>query len=147
MKTSAFFILAIFTALVNLGMNFSQYLPSCVSSLQQFPDVVAIAATVASMAMLGRPAGKILIGTINDKISVRGGLFFATICGLAGLGVLPLFPGGPFVVLADGFVLGVFYASGTVLAPLMTRIIFGTLGYSSIYSRVAMSALCAVCSP
>ena len=143
MKTSAFFVLAIFTALVNLGMNFYQYLPSYVSSLQQFPDVVAIAATVASMAMLGQAAGKILIGIINDKISVRGGLFFAMICGLAGLGVLLLFPGLSFVVLAGGFMFGVFYASGTVLTPLMTRTIFGTLEYSSIYSRVAMvGSLC-----
>ena len=74
-------------------MNFYQYLPSYVSSLQQFPDVVALAAKVASMAMLGQAAGKILIGIINDKISVRGGLFFAMICGLAGLGVLLLFFG------------------------------------------------------
>ena len=65
------------------------------------------------------------------------------ICGLAGLGVLLLFPGVPFVVLAGGFMFGVFYASGTVLTPLMTRTIFGTLEYSSIYSRVAMvGSLC-----
>ena len=130
MKTSAFFVLAIFTALVNLGMNFYQYLPSYVSSLQQFPDVVAIAATVASMAMLGQAAGKILIGIINDKISVRGGLFFAMICGLAGLGVLLLFPGVSVRWCLPAALCSAFcYASGTVLTPLMTRTIFGTLEY------------------
>ena len=143
MRTSAFFILAVFAALANLGMNFYQYLPSYASSLTQFPDVVAIAASIASAAMLGQAIGKILIGVINDKLSVRSGLFFAMICGLVGLCIMLFVPGVAWVMLVGGFAFGIFYASGTVLIPLMTRTIFGTLEYSSIYSRIAMvGSLC-----
>lgn len=143
MRTSAFFILAVFAALANLGMNFYQYLPSYASSLTQFPDVVAIAASIASAAMLGQALGKILIGIINDKLSVKSGLFFAMVCGLAGLCIMLLVPGMAWVMLVGGFAFGIFYASGTVLIPLMTRTIFGTLEYSSIYSRIAMvGSLC-----
>lgn len=143
MRTSAFFILAVFAGLANLGMNFYQYLPSYASSLVQFPDVVAIAATIASVAMLGQAIGKILIGVINDKVNVRAGLFFSMVCGLAGLAAMLCMPSMAWIMLCGGFLFGIFYASGTVLIPLMTRTIFGTLEYSSIYSRIAMvGSLC-----
>uniref|UniRef100_A0A7C9NSK5 MFS transporter n=1 Tax=Muribaculaceae bacterium Z82 TaxID=2304548 RepID=A0A7C9NSK5_9BACT len=143
MRTSAFFILAVFAGLANLGMNFYQYLPSYASSLVQFPDVVAIAATIASVAMLGQAIGKILIGVINDKVNVRAGLFFSMLCGLAGLAIMLCVPSMAWIMLCGGFLFGIFYASGTVLIPLMTRTIFGTLEYSSIYSRIAMvGSLC-----
>ncbi len=138
MKTSAFFILAIFAGIVNLCMNFYQYLPSYAASLTDFPAVVAAAAGLASMAMAGQAIGKILIGIINDKASVRVGLLFAMIAGIAGLAIMLFIPSSAYIILAGGFVFGLFYASGTVLLPLMTRTIFGTLEYSSIYSRVAM---------
>ena len=138
MKTSAFFLVAIFAGFINLAINFYQYLPSYATSLTQYPDVVAISATLASAAMLGQAIGKVLLGIINDKVNVYAGLFVSTGCGAIGLAVMWLVPGSVPAMLAGGFVFGVFYASATVLAPLMVRTIFGTLEYSTIYSRVAM---------
>lgn len=138
MKTSAFFLVAIFAGFINLAINFYQYLPSYATSLTPYPDVVAISATLASAAMLGQAIGKVLLGIINDKVNVYAGLFVSTGCGAIGLAVMWLVPGSVPAMLAGGFVFGVFYASATVLAPLMVRTIFGTLEYSTIYSRVAM---------
>ena len=138
MKTSAFFLVAIFAGFINLAINFYQYLPSYATSLTQYPDVVAISATLASAAMLGPAIGKVLLGIIHDKVNVYAGLFVSTGCGAIGLAVMWLVPGSVPAMLAGGFVFGVFYASATVLAPLMVRTIFGTLEYSTIYSRVAM---------
>ena len=124
-------------------MNFYQYLPSYAASLSDFPAVVAIAAGLASAAMAGQAIGKILIGVINDKANVRAGLLFAMVSGVVGLAAMLFVPSSSYVVLAGGFAFGLFYASGTVLLPLMTRTIFGTLEYSSIYSRIAMvGSLC-----
>lgn len=143
MRTSAFVMLAVFAGLVNLCMNFYQYLPSYAASLSDFPAVVAIAAGLASAAMAGQAIGKILIGVINDKANVRAGLLFAMVSGVVGLAAMLFVPSSSYVVLAGGFAFGLFYASGTVLLPLMTRTIFGTLEYSSIYSRIAMvGSLC-----
>lgn len=138
MRSLAFFMLAIFAGLINLAINFYQYLPSYAASLTQFPDVVAISATLASAAMLGQAIGKVVLGIINDKVSVRAGMFVSTGCGVLGLAVMWLVPGSVPAMLAGGFAFGVFYASATVLGPLMTRAVFGTLEYSTIYSRVAM---------
>ena len=138
MRSLAFFMLAIFAGLINLAINFYQYLPSYAASLTQFPDVVAISATLASAAMLGQAIGKVVLGILNDKVSVRAGMFVSTGCGVLGLAVMWLVPGSVPAMLAGGFAFGVFYASATVLGPLMTRAVFGTLEYSTIYSRVAM---------
>lgn len=139
MRTSAFFLLALFSGVVNLCMHFYQYLPSYAGSLTEYPAVVAAAAGLASAAMAGQAIGKILIGVINDKASVRAALLFATCSGAAGLAIMLLIPSSAYVILAGGFVFGLFYASGTVLIPLMTRTIFGTLEYSTIYSRVTIA--------
>ena len=138
MKTAAFFLVAIFAGLINLAINFYQYLPSYAASLTQFPDVVAISATLASAAMLGQAIGKVALGIINDKAGVFAGLFVSTGCGVIGLAIMWLVPGSVPAMLAGGFVFGVFYASATVLAPLVVRTIFGTREYSTIYSRISM---------
>lgn len=138
LRTAAFFLVAIFAGLINLAINFYQYLPSYATSLTQYPDVVVISATLASAAMLGQAIGKVVLGIINDKASVYAGLFVSTGCGALGLAVMWLVPGSVPAMLAGGFAFGVFYASATVLAPLMVRTIFGTREYSTIYSRIAM---------
>lgn len=138
MRTGAFFLVAIFAGLINLAINLYQYLPSYASSLTQFPDVVAISATLASAAMLGQAVGKVVLGIINDKVSIYAGLFVSTGCGALGIVVMWLVPGSVPAMLAGGFAFGVFYASSTVLAPLLVRTIFGTREYSTIYSRIAM---------
>lgn len=143
MRSFAFFALAIFAGLANLGINFYQYLPSYASSLTQYPDVVAASATLASLAMAGQAIGKILIGVVNDKVNVKAGMLFAMVCGAAGLLIMLFLNSSAILILCGGFVFGVFYASATVLVPLMTRTAFGTLEYSSIYSRIAMvGSLC-----
>ncbi|BAK43461.1 MFS transporter [Eggerthella sp. YY7918] len=138
MRTAAFFMVAIFAGIINLAINFYQYMPSYASSLTQYPDIVAISATLASAAMLGQAVGKVVLGIINDKVNIYAGLFVSTGCGVLGMVVMWLVPGSVPAMLAGGFAFGVFYASSTVLAPLMVRTIFGTREYSTIYSRIAM---------
>lgn len=140
MKSAAFFLIAIFAGVINLSINFYQYLPTYAASLTEFPDVVAISATLASAAMLGQAIGKVALGMINDKFGAFAGLYVSTGCGAAGMAIMWLVPGSVPAMLAGGFVFGVFYASATVLTPLIVRSVFGTLDYSIIYSRVAMVA-------
>lgn len=139
----AFFTLAIFAALMNLGVNLYQYFAAYASSLTDRPQVVAAAAALASAAMLGQASGKLLIGLINDYVNIKAGFLFATISGLVGLAVIMFLAFSSPVILIGGFIFGIFYASATVLMPLITRSIFGPREYSAIYSRIAMvGALC-----
>ncbi|MEG2615704.1 MAG: MFS transporter [Raoultibacter sp.] len=137
MKSAAFFILAGFALVINLCTALYQFLPSYASSLTQFPDIMALAATLASSAMLGQALGKVLLGLINDR-SIYAGLIIASTCGIIGLACMLFVPGSPAVMLAGGFLFGIFYASASVQLPLLTRTIFGIREYSAIYSRVGM---------
>lgn len=138
MHSGAFFLMAVFALFINLSINLYQYFPSYAASLTQYPDVVAAAAGLASAAMLGQAVGKVVIGIVCDKLNAYGGLFVSTACGVLGMLVMWFVPGSVPALLAGAFVFGLFYASATVLAPLMTRTIFGNREYASIYSRVAM---------
>ncbi len=57
-------------------------------------------------------------------------MFFAMFSGMAGLIAMLLAPGYVAVMLVACFLFGIFYASGTVLIPLMTGAIFGQREYS-----------------
>ncbi len=144
MRSMAFYAMVVFAGLVNLCTVIYQFLPSYATSLgASFPEVAAIAATLASAAMLGQAIGKVALGAINDR-SVYGGLLVGLASGIVGLALMWLVPGSIPAMLAGGFLFGIFYASATVQVPLMTRTIFGTREYSSIYSRISMVAsLCA----
>lgn len=144
MKAAAFYLLALFAGIINLCTVIYQFLPSYATSLgDRLPEIAAISATLASAAMLGQAVGKVALGAINDR-SVYGGMVVGLGCGLAGLALMWLIPGSVAVMLAGGFLFGVFYASATVQVPLMTRTVFGSREYSNIYSRISMVAsLCA----
>ncbi|RDB69408.1 MFS transporter [Eggerthella lenta] len=140
MRSTVFYMMAIFAGLINLCTVIYQFLPSYATSLgDQLPEIAALSATLASAAMLGQAIGKVALGAINDR-SVYGGLAVGLGSGVIGLVLMWLIPGSVPVMLAGGFLFGIFYASATVQVPLMTRTIFGTREYSNIYSRVSMVA-------
>ncbi len=138
LKLPVFYLFLVFVAISNICINLYQYLPTYAKSLTQYPDVVEIAAALASAAMLGQAIGKVLLGIINDRTNITAVVLTATSCGIAGVAVIVFIPQYAWLVLVAGFLFGVFYANGTVLTPLMTRAMFGNLDYSGIYSKVAM---------
>lgn len=129
-KSAAFGFLVVFAAICMTTIGFYHHIPSYATSLTQFPAVAAIAAGLASAVMAGQAFGKIAIGIINDKFNVKIGMFFAMFSGMAGLIAMLLAPGYVAVMLVACFLFGIFYASGTVLIPLMTGAIFGQREYS-----------------
>lgn len=138
MKSPVFYALALLAGLIGFDTVIYQFLPSYASSLApSFPEVAAIAATLASAAMLGQAVGKVTLGAVNDK-SVFGGLSFGVGCGVVGMVLMLVFPSQVALMLVGGFAFGVFYATATVQVPLMTSASFGTREYSSIYSRISM---------
>ncbi|MEG1561708.1 MAG: MFS transporter [Raoultibacter sp.] len=141
MRTGPFFALALFAGLATLATVLFQFLPTyAMTFADTAPAIAGAAAVLASSVMLGQALGKIFLGTVNDK-SVYYGLAIGIVCGLIGFALMWIIPFGLVaILLAGGFIFGIFYATATVQVPLMTRKVFGTREYSSIYSRISTVA-------
>lgn len=137
-KTAAFFAVAAFCGLITLNQTVYQFLPSYVTSLSQsIPTLAALTGVVASACMAGQAIGKVILGAINDK-SVKGGMLFGIGFGIIGVLLMWILPAQAIILLVGSFMFGFVYACTTVQSPLLTRSVFGTRDYTSIYSYVSM---------
>ncbi|HEY0216466.1 MAG TPA: MFS transporter, partial [Cellulomonas sp.] len=116
------------------------------SMLQQVPSVAAGAglspttgATGVSAIMVGGILGKLCLGWVFDHLGILPTTLIAA--GLGATGALVVLAGGAAtaVFLLGCFVFGGAYAGLTVIPPLAVRQLFGTAGYSRIYSCVTVA--------
>ena len=139
-RMPSFYALLIYAFCVTTMLMFYMYFPSYATSLADtFPKTAALAAVLASFCMAGQAIGKVLLGIIGDR-NVLVGHCVTIVCGIAGVVILWQFPGVIPLFLAAGFLYGILYASETVQMPLMARTVFGTMEYSTIYSRVSAAS-------
>jgi Cyanate permease len=140
LRSSTFYILAVFAGLISFMTTMSYFFPTYVTSLGMS---ITIGASMATALMLGQTLGKIFLGMIFDKSTFTG--MSTGICfGILGIVTLLLFAKvGIWVILLAAFLYGVCYSGATVSTPLLTRAIFGGRDYSQIYSSISMvAALC-----
>lgn len=135
LKSSAFGLLFIFMVAITAFGAFTQHLATYGYSLGYNEAQMS---TALSISMLGSTVGAILIGYLSDKL----GIFRITIVILAAAAVALaclLFGGGGTVIFTmGGFLLGLAAMGIPVLAPLLTRVYFGSGDYESIYAAIMM---------
>lgn len=137
-KTAAFFAVAAFCGLITLNQTVYQFLPSYVQDMSSsIPSLAALTGVVASACMAGQAIGKVILGAVNDK-SVKGGMAFGIGFGIVGVMLMWFLPAQSIVLLVGSFMFGFVYACTTVQSPLLTRSVFGSRDYTSIYSYVSM---------
>lgn len=138
MKTPAFYAVALFCGLITLNQTVFQFLPTYVNNLAvDFPELLLYVGLVSSACMIGQALGKVILGAVNDK-SAKGGMALGIGAGIVGV-LLMMFLGFQYIALLVGsFLFGFVYACTTVQSPLLTRTVFGSKDYTSIYSRVSM---------
>lgn len=138
MRLGVFYVTAIFAACITLVSVVLNYWPSYVSSFAEvYPATAAAATWIASVTMLGAVVGKILLGALCDK-NVYYGLFTGLLFGAIGVVLLGFFPQLVPCIAAGAFCFGICFAAATVQLPQMVRFIFGSLDYTTIYSRISM---------
>ena len=137
LRMPALYLVALYAAMMDVGITLNYYLPSYVGSLGY---EIIIAATVASAVQAGQLVGKLLLGYINDR-SVKMGVATAVTAGIVGIGMITFLGGIHIAVIYIGaFLFGIFFAGATVTTSLMTRGIFGSKDYTRIFSVVATVA-------
>ena len=137
MKTPAFYAAAIYAGLATMMAIALTLLPTYAGSLSAtLPATAAMAATLISCASAGQLIGKLGLGAISDK-SCYLAIAAGTVCGIAGFLLIWLVPGNVVLFLLGGALFGIFFATSTVLPPIIVRRSFGNADYSNIFSRVS----------
>ncbi|MFF2455523.1 CynX/NimT family MFS transporter [Peribacillus simplex] len=137
MKTSAFYLVMLFTGLFGLASTVSFHVPNFVQSVG---FTATMAATGVTCVTIGQTGGKFLLGAINDKFGIKAALF----AGIGGgmLGVVALLISDSFgigMLYAGALLFGIGFSGSTLLPPVVIREVFGGRDYASIYTTI-MSA-------
>ncbi|MGI6590583.1 MAG: CynX/NimT family MFS transporter [Eggerthellaceae bacterium] len=136
MRSSIFWVMAIFCLLVNFTVKISFMFPTYVNGLQAAGVAVIITGAILStLAMAGQAIGKILLGFVSD-LSVSKAVVASCVVGI--LGILGCWFGPTTVLMPlGGFAFGFFYASCLVLAPMVVRSVLGSgRNYPVFWSRL-----------
>lgn len=143
MKSPAFYLMCLLAAATSLTQCINFY---WVAYATEIGYGLVLASVIGSIAMLGQMIGKVALGAISDK-AFKLSLFLAY--GLGFLGLLGTLVSGAGVsttlLLVFIFMFGVFYASGSVMNPIITQNCFGTgEDYAKIYANItSVGTFCA----
>ena len=113
-------------------------LPQHFSGIAESYDMMSTGALMVSACMISNTAGKILLGTLIDRIGTKlsVSLYAALIvCGA----LLIVFSRNSAVLIAAAAMYGLCYSMGTVSTAMLTREMFGPAKYSRVYPKLAMT--------
>lgn len=134
-RSPAFYCVCICGALANMVVLSAQFFPTYVNSLQTAGIAVIITgATLSAIVSAGQAICKFLVGAASDFSPVKT----ITVASLIGIvGVLFIWFGPTTAMMPiGGFVFGFFYASVSVLMPILGGAVFGTgKNYPIVYGR------------
>lgn len=136
--TAAFWAILVAAGLISLGGGYKSLMPTAVQSVGG-SELAMLGATMISAAAVGNILGKILLGTLADKIGIKNAM--VGFAGLSAVGFLlmVLFLGDSQIpMLVAGFCIGTGDAMMSVGLPLLTRSCYGDRRYGEIYSYMNM---------
>ncbi|MBR4163514.1 MAG: MFS transporter [Solobacterium sp.] len=113
-------------------------LPQHFSGIAESYNMLATGALMVSACMISNTAGKILLGTLIDKIGAKLSItIYAAliVCG----GILIVISRNSAILIASAAMYGLCYSMGTVSTAMLTREMFGPAKYSRVYPKLAMT--------
>lgn len=144
-KTFPFFLLIIFSAMMGLYGGMQPNIIVYAGTLGLSPTV---AATTASVIMIGLILGKIILGFLNDKTGPVKAVFIIAVLAVIAISLLiNAKSGGVMILLAGSFLFGFCLSLTSIQLPVLVRNVFGQKDYGSIFSIVMMGmSLCSALS-
>lgn len=113
-------------------------LPQHFSGIAESYDMLATGALMVSACMIANTAGKILLGTMIDRFGAKVSISIYTMI-IAVSSVLLVISRSSAVLIAAAAMFGLCYSLATVATAMLTREIFGTENYSSVYPKLALT--------
>lgn len=136
LKTPYFWMVAIAVVVCFFGSNFQTQATTFARTQYSFSIVQA--GYLSSVLMVGAVCGKIILGTINDKLGCRGS--YSIGCGSMILGILVLISGSNSGNVAFGFIgaflFGFGFATMSIAIPFVVKTILGKKYFAQIYGYV-----------
>lgn len=136
LKTPYFWMVAVAVVVCFFGSNFQTQATTFARTQYSFSIVQA--GYLSSILMIGAVCGKIILGTINDKLGCRGS--YSIGCGSMILGILVLISGSQSGNVAFGFVgaflFGFGFATMSIAIPFVVKTILGKKYFAQIYGYV-----------
>ena len=133
----SFVCLFLVAGILSLNSSFMQLLPTFAVA----GGMAEIAALLASSAMIGNIAGKLVLGWLNDRLGARSASFCGLAVGIVAFLVLIASLGigaGSALAIAGAVLFGAMTAMVQVSLPLIVRTAYGAKDYSAIYSYISM---------
>lgn len=137
---SLFFIMVIFAVAVGYIMSFQAHISNFASSIGVDIVKTGLVASVASVALI---AGKFTVGFIYDRFGLRMTILIYSLFGVVAAVIEIIFTA--FVLensyaisIAIAFCLGALFAVPSTYTPIITRALFGSKMYNSVYSKIVM---------
>lgn len=136
-KTSTFYFLLLFMVCITAFASFQQHIATYGYELQYSSGLVG---TALAFGMAGSTIGAIVIGIVSDKIGAIPTTF--CILGVMAGSVAAFLAGGIsfYFFMIGSFLLGLAGMGIPVLAPILTKTLFGDKDYTEIYANVMMGA-------
>ncbi len=136
--TIAFWAILIAAGLISLGGGYKSMMPTALQSVGG-SELAMLGATMISAAAVGNVLGKIVLGSLADKIGIKNAMIGFAAVSLIGFAIMLMFMGDNQIpMLIAGFCIGTGDAMMSVGLPLVTRSCFGDRCYSKIYSYMNM---------
>jgi len=132
----AFFTVLVFSLLITLVSALYSHMPGVAADLGFDTTTGAL---TASVVMIGLIAGKLVIGSLSDKLGLENAIRMATIVGIGGTALLMLGRGSYVMLMAGAALLGVSTALPSIATPLLITHVFGKKNYTVASSYVSLS--------
>lgn len=113
-------------------------LPQHFAGIAETYHMVSTGALMVSACMISNTAGKILLGTLIDRLGAKLSVSLYAAAVTAGA-VLIVISRTPFILIGAAALYGLCYAMGTVSTAMLTREMFGSAKYSRVYPKLAMT--------
>lgn len=113
-------------------------LPQHFSGIAESYNMAATGALMVSAAMIANTGGKILLGTLIDRLGARVSVSLYAIIVAIGA-VLIVISRNSFILVAAAAMYGMCYSMGTVSTAMLAREMFGSAKYSRVYPRLSMT--------
>ena len=100
--------------------------------------MISTGALMVSACMISNTAGKVLLGTLIDRLGAKLSVSIYATAVMTGA-VLIALSRNSFTLIASAGLYGLCYAMGTVSTAMLTREMFGPAKYSRVYPKLAMT--------
>ncbi len=117
------------------GLIMSQFMNQIPTFATSIGYTIAVGATISSISMVGNVGGKLLMGSLSDKLGIFKAVYFAIVIIMASMVLFLIGSKSLPMIYAASLLFGLVYAMGTTVPPLVLLDVYGAAEYRTYLAR------------